>query len=646
MSNVLKGSVSGTGLLKGNIGALLARDGYSAYEVAVKNGFEGSEEEWLESLKGEKGDTGAQGEQGIQGKQGIQGEKGEKGDPGEQGIQGEKGEKGAKGDPFTYSDFTSAQLAALKGEKGDKGDKGDTGSTGAKGDPFTYEDFTSDQLDALKGEKGDKGDKGDDGQQGAQGEKGDKGIQGEKGDKGDTGASGVYVGSGDMPEGYNVQIDPSGEAVELTGVFWAQYGVTKYADIIAAINEGKQCMLKLQSFTSENTFLPAVHWSARWVDFYGLHYANNMTLARITSADEWSQYESTVLDNMNVVDQIRETPTDEYIPTEKAVYDAILKYATGGGGSGTDLYGNAVVAVLGTDFDNLVIESVSFPPGVTEPTAQSDLLKAGAVKIFLMIESESDVACGILDCVSFNTDGDTIAAMFAGTVVGNGGTIFVSLDTDLNDTVTVFPMVADQGGSGGGAPLILIGGNGVPTDGEYPLFVPFTSEVYTFEMLRDAAATRPVWLATLTDAEDWTYAYLTAHPVLPGATADYITFTGRYWVTPPGGADAVPAEMIPVFGRYGADGVLKILPVEWEGYVKRDVFETALAQKAGIENAVYVLKEGETLEDVPEGYALVYDPYAEEPEKDYYTKPEIDTMFGSYVNDIAELIGGEAIADS
>lgn len=61
---------------------------------------------------------------------------------------------------------------------------------------------------------------------------------------------------------------------------------------------------------------------------------------------------------------------------------------------------------------------------------------------------------------------------------------------------------------------------------------------------------------------------------------------------------------------------------------------------------VYVLKEGETLEDVPEGYALVYDPYAAEPEKDYYTKPEIDTMFGSYVNDIAELIGGEAIADS
>ena len=34
--------------------------------------------------------------------------------------------------------------------------------------------------------------------------------KGPKGDKGDNGVSGVYVGSGDMPEGYNVQIDPGG----------------------------------------------------------------------------------------------------------------------------------------------------------------------------------------------------------------------------------------------------------------------------------------------------------------------------------------------------------------------------------------------------------------------------------------------------
>lgn len=37
---------------------LTGRRGYSAYEVAVQNGFVGTEEEWLASLKGDKGDTG------------------------------------------------------------------------------------------------------------------------------------------------------------------------------------------------------------------------------------------------------------------------------------------------------------------------------------------------------------------------------------------------------------------------------------------------------------------------------------------------------------------------------------------------------------------------------------------------------------
>lgn len=31
--------------------------GLSAYEVAVKNGYTGTEQEWLTSLKGDKGDT-------------------------------------------------------------------------------------------------------------------------------------------------------------------------------------------------------------------------------------------------------------------------------------------------------------------------------------------------------------------------------------------------------------------------------------------------------------------------------------------------------------------------------------------------------------------------------------------------------------
>ena len=50
--------------------------GASAYEIAVVNGFSGSESAWLESLKGERGTKGEQGEQGNQGERGEQGEPG------------------------------------------------------------------------------------------------------------------------------------------------------------------------------------------------------------------------------------------------------------------------------------------------------------------------------------------------------------------------------------------------------------------------------------------------------------------------------------------------------------------------------------------------------------------------------------------
>ena len=79
-----KGEKGNTGA-KGNPGQDGA-DGKSAYAIAVEHGYENSEDEWLLSLKGEKGDTGERGE------------KGEKGDPGNRGLQGVPGEKGEKGD--------------------------------------------------------------------------------------------------------------------------------------------------------------------------------------------------------------------------------------------------------------------------------------------------------------------------------------------------------------------------------------------------------------------------------------------------------------------------------------------------------------------------------------------------------------------
>ena len=40
------------------------KDGLSAYEIAVKNGFEGTEQEWLEYLRGEPGPAGPAGSDG------------------------------------------------------------------------------------------------------------------------------------------------------------------------------------------------------------------------------------------------------------------------------------------------------------------------------------------------------------------------------------------------------------------------------------------------------------------------------------------------------------------------------------------------------------------------------------------------------
>ena len=51
-------------------------DGLSAYEVALQNGFIGTEEEWLQSLKGEQGPQGIQGDKGDKGDRGNQGDKG------------------------------------------------------------------------------------------------------------------------------------------------------------------------------------------------------------------------------------------------------------------------------------------------------------------------------------------------------------------------------------------------------------------------------------------------------------------------------------------------------------------------------------------------------------------------------------------
>ena len=54
---------------KDGINGTNGENGKSAYEIAKDNGFVGSEDDWLDSLKGEKGDNGSNGANGLNGKE-------------------------------------------------------------------------------------------------------------------------------------------------------------------------------------------------------------------------------------------------------------------------------------------------------------------------------------------------------------------------------------------------------------------------------------------------------------------------------------------------------------------------------------------------------------------------------------------------
>lgn len=92
--------------------------GNSAYEDAVANGFVGSLDAWLKTLKGEPGDAGEDGTNGTDGTDGLNGLSAYE-------VAVSRGFSG------TETDW----LISLHGEKGDKGDKGDQGERGEPGEP-------------------------------------------------------------------------------------------------------------------------------------------------------------------------------------------------------------------------------------------------------------------------------------------------------------------------------------------------------------------------------------------------------------------------------------------------------------------------------------------------------------------------------
>ena len=200
MSN-LQGSINTKINLNGEL-FKMGTKGYSAYEVAVQQGFQGTVDEWLASLQGPPGKDGS-----------IVFEE----------LTEEQKEmlRGPKGDPFLYSDFTQEQLEALRGPQGIQGETGPQGEQGPKGDT---------------GEQGPKGDKGEQGLQGNTGPQGPAGTPGEDGQ-----SATITVGTVTTLEaGSNATVTNVG--TETNAIF--NFGIPKGRDGSEGGNKGSKFDLK------------------------------------------------------------------------------------------------------------------------------------------------------------------------------------------------------------------------------------------------------------------------------------------------------------------------------------------------------------------------------------------------------------------
>ena len=134
------------------------KDGKSAYEIALENGFVGTESEWLESLKAADGKVGINGKDGVDGapgQDGIDGQPGKDGIDGQNGADGQDGVNGSDGKSAyiiaVEHGFTGTEtewLASLKGADGKDGADGQPGKDAPEVDLSNY--ATKDQLQKLE----------------------------------------------------------------------------------------------------------------------------------------------------------------------------------------------------------------------------------------------------------------------------------------------------------------------------------------------------------------------------------------------------------------------------------------------------------------------------------------------------------------
>ena len=190
-------------------------NGLSAYEIAVQNGYTGTESQWLSTaIVGPQGPAGPQGPQGIagtnglngidgaQGPQGIQGEQGPAGPQGVAGANGIDGAQGAQG-PVGQNGLSAYEIAVQNGYTGTESQWLSTAIVGPQG---------------PQGIAGANGIDGVDGAQGPQGPDGQNGINGQDGlsayqiwlNAGNTSTEAQFLSSLQGPQGLTGPQGPAG----------------------------------------------------------------------------------------------------------------------------------------------------------------------------------------------------------------------------------------------------------------------------------------------------------------------------------------------------------------------------------------------------------------------------------------------------
>ena len=139
-----------------------AQRGQSAFELALAQGFEGTVDEWLASLKGADGAAGVNGTDGQDGKDGTNGTNGADGTPGQDGADGKDGKSAYQLALDAGFSGTLAQwLTSLNGTDGKNGRHGVDGLNGHDGKSAYdlardagYTGSLSEWLQSLKGKDG------------------------------------------------------------------------------------------------------------------------------------------------------------------------------------------------------------------------------------------------------------------------------------------------------------------------------------------------------------------------------------------------------------------------------------------------------------------------------------------------------------